>query len=264
MVKTKQSKDSKSRKAVGKKTQAVKRSTSDKTHPSSESASHSQKRKPSHSRREPDAPPQEPAPAVSSATKSQEVPAQSETTLDQTPSDPMVVTIDRRRLPDRRSGTDRRQQNIPVPVERRQLERRAKVPRRRQIDPTTCERDYTPEEIEFMRALDEYKRASGRMFPTCSEILEVLKKLGYEKRPQPPAQPSTSEGALEANEPSSPAGDDSPLSPVASSVNDTGGGIVTSDPQAAKCSPSPEERPAETQTIAEGTTSPAPTQNQPT
>lgn len=95
-----------------------------------------------------------------------------------------VVTVDRRRVADRRSGTDRRQVNIPVAVERRQLDRRAKVPRRRQIDPTTCERDYTPEEIEFMIALDEYKRSSGRMFPTCSEILEVIKKLGYEKRPQ--------------------------------------------------------------------------------
>ena len=58
-----------------------------------------------------------------------------------------------------------------------------KVNRRRQIDPTTCERDYLPEEVEFMNALDEYKRTSGRMFPTCSEILEVIRTLGYEKRP---------------------------------------------------------------------------------
>ncbi|MCS7303638.1 MAG: hypothetical protein NZ602_00820 [Thermoguttaceae bacterium] len=93
-----------------------------------------------------------------------------------------VVVMDRRRGGDRRSGQDRRSRQEPVLVERRQLERRAKTPRRRQIDPTTCERDYTPEEIEFMRALDEYKRSSGRMFPTCSEILEVLRKLGYEKR----------------------------------------------------------------------------------
>lgn len=104
------------------------------------------------------------------------------------PEDPMIVTLDRRQLPDRRSGVDRRQQNIPVAVERRQLERRAKVPRRRQIDPTTCERDYTPDEIEFMKALEEYKRLSGRMFPTCSEILEVLRNLGYEKRPKTPAE----------------------------------------------------------------------------
>ncbi len=53
--------------------------------------------------------------------------------------------------------------------------------RRRQIDPTTCERDYSDDEVEFMSALDNYKRASGRMFPTCSEILEVIRNLGYSK-----------------------------------------------------------------------------------
>lgn len=51
--------------------------------------------------------------------------------------------------------------------------------RRRLIDPTTCERDYQPEELEFMQALERYKRSSGRMFPTCSEILEVVRSLGY-------------------------------------------------------------------------------------
>ncbi len=51
--------------------------------------------------------------------------------------------------------------------------------RRRKIDPTTCERDYRPEEIEFMQALDAYKRSSGRMFPTCSEVLQVVRSLGY-------------------------------------------------------------------------------------
>jgi hypothetical protein len=56
---------------------------------------------------------------------------------------------------------------------------RRKTPRRRQIDPTTCERDYSRDEIEFMQALDAYKRRSGRMFPTCSEILEVVRALGY-------------------------------------------------------------------------------------
>lgn len=74
---------------------------------------------------------------------------------------------------DRRAREDRRKQNIPVAVERR------KTPRRRQIDPTTCERDYSSDEIEFMQALDAYKRANGRMFPTCSEILEVIRDLGY-------------------------------------------------------------------------------------
>lgn len=65
----------------------------------------------------------------------------------------------------------------PVPT----LERREKVTRRRQIDPTTCERDYNEAEVEFMNALDLYKRSSGRMFPTCSEVLEVVMGLGYAK-----------------------------------------------------------------------------------
>ena len=59
------------------------------------------------------------------------------------------------------------------------MERREKVSRRRQIDPTTCERDYTGDEVAFMQAMDEYKRKSGRMFPTCSEVLEVIRDLGY-------------------------------------------------------------------------------------
>jgi hypothetical protein len=55
--------------------------------------------------------------------------------------------------------------------------------RRRRVDPTTCERDYSGEELEFMNAVQEYKRSSGRMFPTWSEVLEVLRALGYEKPP---------------------------------------------------------------------------------
>jgi hypothetical protein len=53
--------------------------------------------------------------------------------------------------------------------------------RRRFVDPTTCERDYSEAEMEFMGAMQLYKQASGRMFPTWSEVLEVLKGLGYEK-----------------------------------------------------------------------------------
>jgi len=102
---------------------------------------------------------------------------------------------DRRSKQDRR-GADRRKKSVPVAIERREIERRVKVNRRRQIDPTTCERDYSDEEIEFMNALDDYKRASGRMFPTCSEILEVIKGLGYQKSHETePAAPAASEAA---------------------------------------------------------------------
>ncbi|MFM7290250.1 MAG: hypothetical protein ACKO6B_03345 [Planctomycetia bacterium] len=51
--------------------------------------------------------------------------------------------------------------------------------RRRHIDPTTCERDYQPEELEFMQAVERYKLHSGRQFPTCSDLLEVVRSLGY-------------------------------------------------------------------------------------
>lgn len=93
-----------------------------------------------------------------------------------------VAAMDRRSSGDRRTTDDRRKIDVPVATERRQLTRREKVSRRRQIDPTTCERNYSAEEIEFMTALEGYKRTSGRMFPTCSEVLEVLRGLGYEKR----------------------------------------------------------------------------------
>jgi hypothetical protein len=105
------------------------------------------------------------------------------------------VESNRRNSPDRR-GEDRRKQEAIVAVERRAGERRAKVQRRRQIDPTTCEREYSTDEIEFMHAMDAYKRASGRMFPTCSEILEVLRNLGYvrltpgQTSADPPAPPA--------------------------------------------------------------------------
>jgi hypothetical protein len=82
-----------------------------------------------------------------------------------------------------RRGGDRRGVNSAAacPEQERRVLQRRKVERRRQIDPTTCERDYTPEEIEFMKAMDDYKRKSGRQFPTWSEVLEVLKAMGYKR-----------------------------------------------------------------------------------
>src|SRR3954469_20655198 len=62
--------------------------------------------------------------------------------------------------------------------------------RRRFVDPTTCEREYTTAEMEFMQAMHDYKLKSGRMFPTWSEVLEVLKALGYEKPAHVPAEPA--------------------------------------------------------------------------
>ncbi|QDU27852.1 hypothetical protein ETAA8_29430 [Anatilimnocola aggregata] len=88
------------------------------------------------------------------------------------------VELSRRSSDRRATKEERRKESVPVAAERRGTDRR-KVQRRRQIDPTTCERDYSGEEIEFMQAMDAYKRANGRMFPTCSEILEVIRGMGY-------------------------------------------------------------------------------------
>jgi hypothetical protein len=101
---------------------------------------------------------------------------------------PEVVVTDRRGG-DRR-GNDRRKHNVPVAQERRSgQDRRQQGERRRQIDPTTCERDYTDEEILFMKAMDQYKRDNARPFPTWSEVLEVLRALGYRKVAEPTAMP---------------------------------------------------------------------------
>lgn len=40
--------------------------------------------------------------------------------------------------------------------------------------------DEMPAEVlEFITAIDDYKRANRRPFPTWSEVLEILKELGY-------------------------------------------------------------------------------------
>ena len=82
-----------------------------------------------------------------------------------------------------RRGIERRKRQIPVALERRtgKDRREERGERRRQIDPTTCERDYTNDEIEFMKAMDQYKRDNRRPFPTWSEVLEVMRALGYRK-----------------------------------------------------------------------------------
>lgn len=100
-----------------------------------------------------------------------------------------------RRSAERRVRLDRRKEddaNYAGPERRK--EPRRKVERRRQIDPTTCERDYSDDEIAFMRAMDEYKRKSGRMFPTWSEVLEVLHSIGYRKVAEPTALPTFKKG----------------------------------------------------------------------
>lgn len=64
--------------------------------------------------------------------------------------------------------------------------------KRRKIDPTTCERDYSPDEFQFMKAMDQYKRDNRRPFPTWSEVLEVARAIGYRRIADPSQMPGLS------------------------------------------------------------------------
>ncbi len=39
----------------------------------------------------------------------------------------------------------------------------------------------TPEQFLFLMAIDEFKRANGKPFPAWTDVLEVIRLLGYRK-----------------------------------------------------------------------------------
>jgi hypothetical protein len=85
---------------------------------------------------------------------------------------------------ERREGRDRRSAPGPLPRDgqtRPQTERRAKKERRRRIDPTTFEKQYTDDELEFMNAMQRFKVQSGKSFPSHGDVLRVAFSLGYRK-----------------------------------------------------------------------------------
>ncbi len=57
--------------------------------------------------------------------------------------------------------------------------RTVKKERRRRIDPTTFEKQYCDDELEFMTAMQRYKIHSGKTFPSYGEVLRVALELGY-------------------------------------------------------------------------------------
>ena len=77
---------------------------------------------------------------------------------------------------DRRGGLERR---VPEPTN---LERR-RGPGRRRTDfmRSAEEGEMTQEQFMFVMAIDSFKRVNGLTFPTWTEILEVIRKLGYRK-----------------------------------------------------------------------------------
>ena len=87
---------------------------------------------------------------------------------------------------DRRKTFTERRKNV---VERRLgLDRRRgpghrRTPERRMAE----EGQMNEDQFEFLMAIDEYKRANQRPFPTWTEVLEVIRAIGYRKvaEPQP-------------------------------------------------------------------------------
>lgn len=60
-------------------------------------------------------------------------------------------------------------------------ERRARKERRKRIDPTTFEKQYTNDELEFMNAMQRFKERTGKTFPTHGEVIRVAVSLGYRR-----------------------------------------------------------------------------------
>ena len=62
------------------------------------------------------------------------------------------------------------------------LDRRRGPGRRRSDDRKSAEEgNMSDEQFEFLMAIDHYKRVNDRPFPTWTEILEVIKAIGYRK-----------------------------------------------------------------------------------
>lgn len=85
----------------------------------------------------------------------------------------------RQNIVDRRTGLERRVVDIGSPTG---LERRRGPGRRRTDERRSAEEgEMTDEQFEFVLAIDTYKRLNNRPFPSWTEVLEVVKQLGYRK-----------------------------------------------------------------------------------
>jgi hypothetical protein len=87
-------------------------------------------------------------------------------------------TGDRRHsVVDRRTGAERRDAGEPTNLERR------RGPGRRRSDfmKAAEEGEMTGEQFLFVLAVDAFKRVNGKSFPTWTDVLEIIRKLGYRK-----------------------------------------------------------------------------------
>jgi hypothetical protein len=81
-------------------------------------------------------------------------------------------------------GPDRRDDDRRVrgPDRRIGLDRRRGAGIRRTEDRRSAEEgEMTPDQFEFLRAVNEYKQVNHRPFPTWTEVLDIITALGYRK-----------------------------------------------------------------------------------
>ena len=91
--------------------------------------------------------------------------------------------MDKEHIPERRKGQERRQSVVD---RRLGLDRRRGPGRRLTDERKGAEQgQMSDEQLEFLMAIDEYKRKNTRPFPTWTEVLEVIKALGYRKVAEP-------------------------------------------------------------------------------
>ena len=91
--------------------------------------------------------------------------------------------MDKEHLPERRTSEDRRGSVVD---RRLGLDRRRGPGRRLTDERKSAEQgQMSDEQFEFLMAIDEYKRQNSRPFPTWTEVLEVIKALGYRKVAEP-------------------------------------------------------------------------------
>ncbi len=91
--------------------------------------------------------------------------------------------MDKEHIPEHRKSQNRRESVVD---RRLGLDRRRGPGRRLTDERKSAEQgQMSDEQFEFLLAIDEYKKKNTRPFPTWTEVLEVIKAMGYRKVAEP-------------------------------------------------------------------------------
>ncbi len=91
--------------------------------------------------------------------------------------------MDKEHIPEHRKGRERRESVVD---RRLGLDRRRGPGRRLTDERKAAEQgQMSDEQLKFLFAIEEYKKKNTRPFPTWTEVLEVIKAMGYRKVAEP-------------------------------------------------------------------------------